>query len=504
MSSSSENLISPADPHNLALLAQLRPANYINPTPQGKYNLVVIGGGTAGLVTAVGAAGLGAKVALIEKHLLGGDCLNVGCVPSKALLRAARAAHEVRHAQEFGITVPTFSIEFSAVMERMRKLRAQIAPIDGVQSLTGKGVDVYLGDAKFIDTTTIEVGDRKLSFARAVIASGARAALPNIPGLVELDPLTNESIFNLTELPKKLAVIGGGPIGVELAQCFARFGSQVALYETRSRILANEEPEASALLHKSLERDGVRIHVNVKNMRASRESESKMIQCDVIGEHVAAQFDQILVAAGRAPNVEGMNLEQVGVEFDRNGVHVNPYLRTTNSHIFACGDVATKYRFTHAADALARTVIGNALFFSNAKASDLNIPWATYTDPEIAHVGVYTHSEEGEDYPVIHFDLAHQDRAILDGASEGFIKISHDRRGQIKGATIVSAHAGELIGEIVVAMNHRVSLNNLASDIHPYPTQSEMIKRCGDLYRKTLLTPAALRLLKKILAWRRS
>lgn len=504
MSSSSEKFGLPLDANNLELLSHVHPANYISPHPQGKYNLVVIGGGTAGLVTAVGAAGLGAKVALVEKHLLGGDCLNVGCVPSKALIRASRAAHEVRRAKEFGIHVPSFTIEFSEVMERVRKLRARIAPVDGVQSLTEKGVDVFLGDAKFVDSSTIEVGDRKLNFARAVIATGTRPAIPDIPGLAELDPLTNETLFNLTELPRRLAVIGAGPIGVEMAQCFARFGSAVTLYETRSRILAREEPEASAVLRKSLERDGVRIHVNVKNLRFSGTSGNKTVECDVIGEHIEAQFDQLLVATGRNPNVESMNLEKVGVEFDTDGVHVNPYLRTTNPHIFACGDVATKFKFTHAADALARTVIGNALFFSNAKASDLNIPWATYTDPEVAHVGVYSHSEEGADYPTIHFNLEHQDRAILDGADEGFIKISHDKRGQIKGATIVSEHAGELIGEIVVAMNHRVSLSNLASAIHPYPTQSEMIKKCGDLYRRTLLTPAAVRLLKKILAWRRS
>lgn len=504
MSASIEKLVLPMDAHNVALLSHVHPPNYVNPLPQGKYNLVVIGGGTAGLVTAAGAAALGAKVALVEKYLLGGDCLNVGCVPSKALIRAARAVHEVRHAQEFGISVPAFSIEFSAVMERMRKLRGHIAPVDGVKSLTEKGVDVFLGDAKFVDSSTIEIGDLKLNFARAVIATGTRAALPSIPGLAELGPLTNETLFNLTELPRRLAVIGAGPIGVELAQCFARFGSEVTLYESRRRVLPAEEPEASALLHNSLERDGVRIRLNVKSMRCSIESGEKAIDCYAAETHHTDHFDHVLVAAGRAANVEGMNLDKVNVAFDRDGIHVNDRLRTTNSRIFACGDVATKYKFTHAADALARTVIGNALFFSNASASGLNIPWATYTDPEIAHVGVYSHAEEGADYPTIHFDLAHQDRAILDGADQGFIKISHDKRGNIKGATIVSAHAGELIGEIVVAMNNRVSLGNLATAVHPYPTQSEMIKKCGDLYRRTLLTPAAVRLLKKILDWRRS
>ncbi len=503
MSSSEHKSLWPEDQHNLELLSHVHPSDYVNPTPNGRYNLVVIGGGTAGLVTAVGAAGLGAKVALIEKNLLGGDCLNVGCVPSKALLRSARAAHEIKRAKEFGLNVPSYEVDFTTVMERVRKLRAQISPVDGVKSLMEKGVDVYLGTGKFVDSSTIEVGDRKLTFSRAVIATGARATLPNIPGIEEIEPLTNETLFNLTELPKRLAIIGAGAIGAETAQAFARLGSAVTVFDIQNRFLPNEDRDASNIVKTSLEHDGVTFSLGAKNLRFSCNGSEKIVSGESNGQPFSSPFDQILIATGRTPNVEHMNLDKVHVEVNSDGVKVNSHLRTTNPHIFACGDVCSKFKYTHAADALARIVIGNALFFGSAKASDLNIPWAIYTDPELAHVGVYADSEEGKEYQQIRYDLEHQDRSILNGAPEGFIKISHDRRGQIKGATIVGSHAGELIGEIVVAMNHNVSLSKLASDIHPYPTQSEIIKKCGDLYRRTLLTPATARLLSKFLKWRR-
>ncbi len=500
--SAGHDMIWPRDAHNLALLSHVHPADYVNPMPQGRYNLVVIGGGTAGLVCAVGAAGLGAKVALIERDLLGGDCLNAGCVPSKALVRSARAAHEVKRAGEFGVRVTAHEVDFPAVMERMRSLRARIAPVDGVESLRQKGVDVFLGAARFVDSATIDVEGTRVSFARAVIATGTRAALPEVPGLADAQPLTNETVFGLTELPRRLAVIGGGPIGAELAQVFARFGSTVTLYEVSPRLLPREDADASTIIRAALERDGVQCRMGARNLRVTQLGGEKIVNCDSLGVAAEDRCDQILVAAGRLPNVEELNLEGVGVRVDRHGVQVNDYLRTTNARIFACGDVCTQYKFTHAADALARIVIGNALFFGSDKASALNIPWAIYTNPELAQVGVRANDEEGK-RQTIRFDLAHQDRALLDGATEGFIKVTHDRRGHILGATIVAEHAGELIGEVVVAMNHRVSLSHLANAIHPYPTQSEMLKRCGDLYRRTMLTPSVAKLLQKVLKWRR-
>lgn len=503
MSNTVTSTLTPEDHHNLELLLRVHPSDYVNPTPQGRYNLVVIGGGTAGLVTAVGAAALGAKVALIEKTHLGGTRLNTGCVPSKALLRSARAAHEIKHAKEFGLIVPSYDVDFPSVMERVRKLRAHISQVDGVKSLTEKGVDVYLGSGKFVDSSTIEVSDRKLSFSRAVIATGSRPTLPKIPGIEEIEFLTNETVFNLTELPKRLAIIGAGSTGSEMAQAFARLGSLVTIFDIQNRFLPYEDRDASNIVKASLEQDGVTFSLGVKNLRFSRKGREKFLSGEINNQAFSSPFDQILIAAGRTPNVEHMNLDKVHVETNSDGIKVNSHLRSTNPHIFACGDVCSKFKYTHAADALARIVIGNALFFGTAKVSDLNIPWATYTDPELAHVGVFADSEEGKEYHTIRLDLAEVDRALLDSAASGFIKISHDRRGQIKGATIVGPHAGELIGEIVVAMNHNISLSKLASDIHPYPTHSETIKKCGDLYRRTLLTPATARLLSKFLKWRR-
>lgn len=503
MSTTNTSPLWPEDQHNLELLSHVHPSDYVNPTPQGRYNLVVIGGGTAGLVTAVGAATLGAKVALIEKTHLGGTRLNTGCVPSKALLRSARAAHEVKHAEEFGLTVPSYEVDFASLMERLRKLRAYISQVDGVKSLTEKGVDVYLGTGKFVDSSTIEVGDRKLIFSRAVIATGARATLPKIPGIEEIEFLTNETVFNLTELPKHLAIIGAGSTGAETAQAFARLGSLVTTFDIQNRLLPYEDRDASNIVKASLEQDGVTFSLGVKNLRFSRNGREKFLTGEINNQAFSSPFDQILIAAGRTANVEGMDLDKVHVETTSDGVKVNSQLRTTHPHIFACGDVCSKFKFTHAADALTRIVIGNALFFSTAKVSDLNIPWAIYTDPELAHVGVDSDSEEGKEYQTIRLNLSEVDRAVLDDTPAGFIKITHDRRGQIKGATIVGSHAGELIGEIVVAMNHNISLSKLASDIHPYPTHSETIKKCGDLYRRTLLTPATSKFLAKFLKWRR-
>lgn len=499
---STAQLVSPADTHNLELLAHLRPETYLNPVPQSKYNLVVIGGGTAGLVTAVGAAGLGAKVALVEKHLLGGDCLNVGCVPSKALLRSAKAAYEARRAAEFGVKVFSHQIDFPAVMERVRRLRAHIAPLDGIHSLTQKGVDVFLGKARFLDSSTVEVADRKLTFARAVIATGTSPAIPDIPGLKDCSPLTNESLFDLTELPPSLAVLGAGPVGCEMAQAFARLGSKVTLFELKDRLLPAEDPEASARLLESFTRDGITCHLGCANLSFSRAETGIVAACVLNGQKITVEVNQVLVAAGRTPNTGHMQLDKVGVHTTRDGIAVNEQLRTTNSRIFACGDVCSQYKFTHAADALARLVIGNALFFSSAKLSDLNIPYSVYTSPEVAHVGRHAHTA-GNECSVIRFELTHLDRALLDGSPEGFVKILHDKQGRILGATIVSEHAGEHIAEFVLAMNHNISLSKLASDIHPYPTYSEMIKKCGDLYRRTLLTPTVANLLSSILKWRR-
>ncbi len=483
----------PWDEHNRKLYSHVHPPDWVNPTPAPRYNLVVIGGGTAGLVTAAGAAGLGAKVALVEKHLLGGDCLNVGCVPSKALLRAARAVAETRRAGEFGVRVGgEITVDFPAVMERMRRLRADISPHDSAARFRELGVDVFIGSAEFTGPDTVRVGDRSLRFAKGVIATGARAAAPPIPGLQDVPYLTNESLFSLTELPKRLGIIGAGPIGCEMAQAFARFGSEVFLIEATHGILPREDRDAAEIVRAAMEREGVKLLCCGKALKLAKDPNGVRLQVESHGQSYDVSVDRLLVAVGRAPNVEGLGLETVGVEFDKKGVKVNDRLQTANPRIYACGDICSPYQFTHAADFMARIVIQNALFKGRAKASSLIIPWATYTSPEIAHLGLYEQEAKVKGIAVDTFtqELSKVDRAILDGETEGFVRV-HVRKGtdEIVGATVVAAHAGEMIGELSLAMKGGLGLNTIGAAIHPYPTQAEAIRKTGDLYNRTRLTP---------------
>ncbi len=497
----------PWDIHNQKLVSNVHPADWKNPTPASRYNLVVIGGGTAGLVSAVGAAGLGAKVALIEKHFMGGDCLNVGCVPSKAILRAARAVASVRDAAEFGVTVPSgMTVDFAKVMERMRRLRADISPHDSAQRFSDLGVDIFLGAGKFSGRDTVEVGGQTLRFAKAVIATGARAAAPPIPGLKDVPYLTNETLFSLTELPKRFGIIGAGPIGCEMAQSFARFGSEVFLVETEHGILPREDRDASEIVRSSLERDGVKLLCCGKDLKLSRDPAGVRLQVDSHGKGYDVWVDQLLVAVGRAPNIEGLGLETVGVAFDKKGVKVNDRLQTAHPRIYACGDICSPYQFTHAADFMARIVIQNALFKGRAKVSSLIIPWATYTSPEIAHVGLYEKDAKAKGIEIDTFtqDLSQVDRAILDSETEGLVRV-HVRKGtdEILGATVVAAHAGDLIGELTLAIKGRLGLKTMGGTIHPYPTQAEAIRKTGDLYNRTRLTPFVKSLMQRWLAWQR-
>ncbi|MEX0977336.1 MAG: mercuric reductase [Pirellulales bacterium] len=501
-------VVAPWDAHNQRLVAHVHPSDWKNPTPPGRYNLVVIGGGTAGLVTAAGAAGLGARVALVEKHLLGGDCLNYGCVPSKALIRASRAAADVARAGEFGIRLPAgVEVDFPAIMERMRKLRANISPHDSARRFTQLGVDVFLGSASFAGRDTIRVDDQVLRFKKAVIATGARAGAPTIPGLAEVGYLTNETVFSLTDLPRRMAVIGSGPIGCELAQAFARFGSTVDLLEVSPRILGREDADASQVVEQALLADGVRLHLPVRIERVARSGESRTLE--ITGPQGKKQLtvDEILVGVGRIPNVEGLGLEAAGVKYDhREGVHVNDRLQTTNRRIFAAGDICSRYKFTHAADAMARIVIQNALFMGRAKTSALTIPWCTYTDPEVAHVGLYPHEAEqhGVQIDTFHIPLSEVDRAVVDGQEEGFVKV-HVSKGtdRIVGATVVAAHAGDIISELSLAMTAGIGLKQIAKTIHPYPTQAEAIKKAADAYSRTRLTPLVQAIFRRWLAWTR-
>ena len=514
---SEEVELRPDDEHNRALGANVHPSDWRNPEPQGRYNLVVIGAGTAGLVTAAGAAGLGARVALIERSFMGGDCLNVGCVPSKAVLRSARAMGDVRGAGRMGIRVPPGArADFGAVMERMRAIRSRISALDSARRFSELGVDVFFGSARFAGDDQVKVdggvnhGDRTLRFKRAVIATGARPVVPPIPGLEEAGYLTNETVFSLTTLPSRLLVLGGGPIGCELAQAFQRLGSSVSLVEMAGQFLAREDPDAAALLLSSLQRDGVdvRLETSLSAVEGSGEpGAAKVATLEHNGKSETLTVDEILVGVGRAPNVENLGLEDVGVEFDRrSGVTVDDRLQTSNPRIYAAGDVCLSHKFTHAADFSARAVIQNALFFGRAKASALTIPWCTYTEPEIAHVGLYPHQAEAAGIAIDTFvrELAEVDRAIAEGDEEGFVKI-HVKRGtdKIVGATIVARNAGDLISEVSVAMAGKVGLSRLASVIHPYPTQAEAIRQIGDAYRRTRLTPFVAGLFRSFLKWTR-
>ncbi|GBG25134.1 Dihydrolipoyl dehydrogenase, mitochondrial [Hondaea fermentalgiana] len=502
--------VEPLDEHNVRLLDLCKPAKWVNPKPEKRYNMVVIGAGAGGLVTTASVAGTGGKVAIIEKHVMGGDCINVGCVPSKALLRCARAAKEVRNASEFGIEVADFTVNFGKIMERMRRLRASIAPNDSADRFTSLGADVFQGKARFVGPDEVEVDGQRLKFARAVIATGGRARVPPIPGIESVRYLTNASLFNLTELPEVFGVIGGGPIGSEMAQAFARFGSKVFLFDRSPKILPREDAEAAEIVQASMLADGVNFKFNaeVRHVEPAGEDGNRIaltVSCDGGPEEVI-ELDDLLISAGRVPNVEGLGLEEAGVEYNQRGIEVNDRLQTSNKSIFAVGDVCLPYQFTHASDFSARMVVRNALFFGNNKFSDLLIPWVTYTEPEVAHVGKYEHQldEEGVAYDVYRVDMAENDRAILEGDTEGFVKVVCAKgKDTVLGATIVSDTAGDMIGEISVAMQNGIGLSGVGATIHSYPTRADAIRRTGDLYNKTRLTPRNKALLRTLLSLRR-
>ena len=505
-------LILPQDQYNQELVNNVHPPQWRNPTPSGRYNLVVIGAGTAGLVTASIASALGAKVALIERHLMGGDCLNVGCVPSKGIIRAARAWTAVREAEQFGLHISgEVKRDFGVAMARMRRLRARISHVDSAHRYTRLGVDVFMGNGRFTGSSTIDVNGTTLQFAKAVICTGARATTPPIPGLAQTSYLTNETIFSLTELPPRLGVIGAGPIGCELAQSFVRFGSEVFLIEAMHGILHHEDRDAAEVVEHSLRRDGVHLLCCGKDLKIKSVNGAKHLSVDTHGKQHDIPVDEILVGVGRSPNIEGLELETVGVEFDKTGVKVNHRLQTSNPKIFAAGDICSPFKFTHTADAQAQIIIQNALFphplgLGYASTDSLVIPWCTYTQPEIAHVGLYEKEAEDRGIPIdtFTFQLNEVDRAILDGEEEGFARV-HVKKGTdtILGATIVASHAGDLISEYTLAMKGGLGLDTIASTIHPYPTQAEVIKKTANAWRKTTLTEGKKQFLRNLFAWTR-
>ena len=461
------------------LVNLVHPPGWTNPVPASRYHLAVIGGGTAGLVAAAGAAGLGARVALVERDLLGGECLNAGCVPSKTLISSARAG-----------------VPFIEAMARMRRTRAAIAAHDSANRFRALGVDVFFGDARFVDADRVSVGSQRLRFARGVVATGSRPAIPSIPGLTDARPFTTETVFDLTEAPRRMAIIGGGPVGCELAQAFQRLGVKITLLHDQVRLLEREDPDASAIVERALQRDGVRLVVAARIGRVEARGDAHAIAYESNGTAGLEEVDAVLVTTGRIPNTEGLDLAAAGVEVNSNGaVRVDDFLRTTTPRVYACGDVCLPWKFTHAADAAARIVVQNALFaagpLGRRRLSALRMAWCTFTDPEVAHAGLSEGAarDRGIDVETFTQPLASLDRAMTDSATDGFVKL-HTRRGtgKIVGATVVAPRAGELISEVSVAMAAGVRLGALAQVIHPYPTYAEGIRKCGDAYNRGRLT----------------
>ena len=460
------------------------PRDYRNPAPAPRYNLVVIGAGPAGLIAAIGAAGLGAKVALIERHAMGGDCLNVGCVPSKTLLAAAFAG-----------------LDSGAALARVRAVRAAIAEHDSVQRYRAAGVDVFLGEGSFISATSVRVasdahGDATLQARKVVIATGARAALPPIPGLAESAPLTNETIFELATAPKRLAIIGGGPIGCELAQAFARLGTQVDLVELLPRLMPADESEAAELVASALRAVGVQLHLGAGLKKIGRDASGRTLHLESGASIVC---DELLVAAGRQRNLEELGLDAAGIRWDaKHGIEVDAQLRTSARNVFAIGDVGSRLQFTHHADAQARIVLRNALFLGRARADTLVVPWCTYTKPEVAHVGATRAALTASDtrFTALRVDFKDLDRGRTDNTGDGYAEVLLAAGSdKLLGASIVGNDAGEQIAPLVMMMTLKIGFGALGSLLLPYPTRSEYLRRLADAWNRTRLTPRNARLL---------
>lgn len=482
-----------SDPVERERMENVRPAGWHNPLPRQRYDLVIVGAGTAGLVAARAAAGSGAAVALVERHLLGGTCVNIGCVPSKAILRTSRLYAEMRCADQYGAQIPAdIRVNFAAVMQRVRGIRARISRADSARRLTAAGVDMYFGQARFTGTDALNVDGATLRFRRSLIATGARPDTPAIPGLVEAGYLTNENAFDLTEPPRRLLVIGGGPLGCEMAQAFCRLGVQTIIVQKRPLFLPREERDAAQILSDAFARDGIEVRLNTQVLDVRVESGAKVVDLVSDDYHSSLVVDAILTGTGRIANTDGLNLEAADVDYDaRHGVHVDDFLRTSNRRVYAAGDVCLRHKFNDTADASARIAVRNALSDAHERLSELTVPWCTYTDPEIAHVGLYVRQARERNIPVKTFTIPmHEvDRAIADDEEVGFVKINvEERTDRILGATIVARHAGEMISEITLAIVAGIGLRTLARVIHAYPTQAEAIRKAADAYMRTRST----------------
>jgi dihydrolipoamide dehydrogenase len=474
------------------------------------YNIIAIGGGSAGLVSSYIGSVVKAKVALIEKHQMGGDCLNTGCVPSKALLRTGKILSYIKRSQDFGLKSAQVDFDFPDVMGRVHNVIKKVAPHDSIERYTKLGVDCFTGSAKILSPHEVEVNGKTLTTKNIIIATGARPAIPPIPGLDQVDYLTTDTIWNLNKLPKKLMVMGGGPIGCELAQCFVRLGSEVTLVEMLPDILIREDEEASHMVRQKFIAEGIDVRINSKCKEVVVQDGKNYMLVEKDGNTERVEFDQLLVAVGRAANAKGFGLEDIGVKLGPRGtVEVDPYLRTTtHKNIYACGDVAGPFQFTHTAAHQAWYCAVNALFspFKKFKVDYSVIPWATFTDPEVARVGLNEKDakEQGIPYEVATYGIDDLDRAIADGEDKGYVKVlTPPGKDKILGVTIVGYHAGDLITEYVLAMKHGLGLNQILGTIHIYPTMAEANKYAAGIWKKNHAPTGLLNFIQKFHAWRR-
>lgn len=499
------SITTPQDAYEHERLAHVHPQAWNNPTPAARYQLLIAGAGSAGLVAAEAAAALGVRVALIERHLLGGTCLNTGCVPSKTLIRTARVYADMRDAARYGARVPAdIQVDFAAAMERVRHVRSHLSGGDSVRRLAADGVDVFFGNVQFTGADSLTVNGIRLHFDKAIIATGARPQVLSVPGLREAGYLTNANVFNLTELPRRLLVIGGGPLGCELAQSFCRLGARTTIVQDMPLFLPREERDAAQILSDAFARDGIEVRLNTRVVNVRVENGQKLVDLLSDDYHSTIAVDAILAGVGRVPNVEGLQLEAAGVDYaPGTGIRVDDFLCTSNPRIYAAGDVCLEQQYTDTATASAHIALQNALFGGRERLSKLVVPWCTYTDPEIAHVGLYVREANRQGIPVKTFTVPmHEiDRAVTDSEQLGFVKIHvRERSDCILGATIVTRHAGDMINEITLAMVAGVGLRTLARVIHAYPTQAEAIRRAADAYNRTRLTPRVRARLQRWLA----
>ena len=487
--------------HDHELCEHAHPSNWRNPEPRGTYPLVVIGGGPAGLLAARQAARNGIKVALVERDLLGGNSLNFSSLPSKALIRTSRLYADLRNALHYGVCPQEhIEVDFALVMERLRRIRARISRLDSAERLSGEGIDVFMGAAVFTSSHTLEVAGTALRFRKALIATGSRSMLPAIPGLAEAGYHTNETVFDLKALPPSLLVIGGGPVGCELAQALARLGARVIIAHNQPLFLPKEERDAAQMVADALARDGVEIHLNTNVTKVWVEGDKKCVQTWNDGNVATLRVDDILTGIGRVPAVLGLGLDAAGIDYSvQDGIRVDDFLRTSQHHIYAAGDVCMEHQFVDTAMASARTAVHNALFFGRRRMSKLIIPWCTYTDPEIAHVGLYVRQARERGIPIITYTVPMHDvdRAITDGEEDGFVKL-HIRDGSdtILGATVVARHAGEMINGITLAMVAGIGLKTVARVIHTYPTQADAIHMAARAHHGSGIHPWLARLLR--------